>query len=204
MLDTALHNMFVLDSTAVTYLEKIVRPIVVYVFLIIGLRLAGKRELAQINPFDFVVLMTLSNTVQNAIIGNDNSITGGILGAATLLAINYVVVRIIYSNRKLGRLIEGKADVLMSGGKIHKDHLQRELISREELVAAAHKQGIASLHDVDRCMLEPTGTISFVQKTPTPETERHEAIIARLTAILENVTALRQGKNDAAVLKDPA
>lgn len=193
MLATTLHDMFVLDPT-VTYLEKILRPVVVYIFLIVGLRLAGKRELAQVNPFDFVVLMTLSNTVQNAIIGNDSSVTGGILGAATLLAINYAVVRTIYGNRKLGRIIAGRADVLMSNGRIHKDHLQRELISKEELLAAAHKQGISSLHAVEKCQLEPNGTISFVQKTPTPDSERHDAIIERLASILEHVTALRQGQ----------
>ncbi len=73
--------------------EKIVRPVVVYLFLIVGLRLAGRREVAQLNPFDLVVLLTISNTVQNAIIGEDNSITGGIIGAATLLVVNYGVVK---------------------------------------------------------------------------------------------------------------
>lgn len=201
MLATTLHDMFVLDPT-VTCLEKILRPVVVYIFLIVGLRLAGKRELAQINPFDFVVLMTLSNTVQNAIIGNDNTVTGGILGAATLLGINYVVVRTIYGNRKLSRLIAGRADVLMSNGKIHKDHLQRELISKEELLSAAHKQGIASLHDVEKCQLEPNGTISFVQKSPTPDAERHDAIIERLTSILEHVTAMRQIHSEGDLKKE--
>src|SRR5438046_4493361 len=93
--------------------EKILRPIVVYFFLIIGLRLAGKRELAQLNPFDLVVLLTLSNTVQNAIIGEDNSVTGGVIGATTLLAVNYVVVRFLYSHESLDRLIEGDSDVLI-------------------------------------------------------------------------------------------
>src|SRR6266446_1668004 len=97
----------------VSILEKIIRPILVYFFLIIGLRLAGKRELAQLNPFDLVVLLTLSNTLQNAIIGEDNTITGGIIGAATLLALNYVVVRFLYSHKKLDRLVEGRRDVLI-------------------------------------------------------------------------------------------
>ena len=85
-------NLFVL-SDGISVLEKIVRPILVYVFLIVGLRLAGKRELAQLNPFDLIVLLTISNTVQNAIIGDDNSLIGGVIGAATLLAVNYFVVR---------------------------------------------------------------------------------------------------------------
>ena len=87
--------------------EKIVRPIIVYIFLIVGLRLAGKRELAQLNPFDLVVLLTISNTVQNAIIGEDNSVTGGLIGAATLLVVNYGVVRFLYCHEKLDRIIAG-------------------------------------------------------------------------------------------------
>ena len=93
-MQTSLHDMFFLGLPVV---EKIARPILVYAFLVIALRLAGKRELAQLNPFDLVVLLTLSNTVQNAIIGEDNSVTGGILGAATLLVVNYLVVRFLQS-----------------------------------------------------------------------------------------------------------
>src|SRR5690348_3702047 len=97
----------------ISILEKIIRPVIVYLFLIIGLRLAGKRELAQLNPFDLVVLLTLSNTVQNAIIGNDNSITGGLIGAATLLIVNYMVVRFLFNHENLDRLVEGDPDVLI-------------------------------------------------------------------------------------------
>ena len=82
-------------------LEKVLRPIAVYLFLVVGLRLAGKRELAQLNPFDLIVLLTLSNTVQNAIIGDDNSITGGLIGAATLLLVNWVVVRFLFAHPAL-------------------------------------------------------------------------------------------------------
>src|SRR5262249_9079266 len=106
---------------ALPVLEKILRPIIVYLFLIIGLRLAGKRELAKLNPFDLVVLLTLSNTVQNAIIGDDNSVTGGVIGAATLLAINYLVVKFLYNHEKLNRLVEGDADVLIDNGEIKHD-----------------------------------------------------------------------------------
>ena len=101
-------DMFVL---ALPVAEKILRPVVVYFFLVIGLRLAGKRELAQLNPFDLVVLLTLSNTVQNAIIGDDNSVTGGVIGAATLLLVNYLVVRFLYRHQKLDRLVEGVGNV---------------------------------------------------------------------------------------------
>src|SRR5438132_6490278 len=108
----------------VSILEKIVRPILVYAFLIAGLRLAGKRELAQLNTFDLVVLLTLSNTVQNAIIGEDNSVAGGLLGAATLLVLNYCVVRFLYGHEQLERLVEGEADVLIENGVIQHDRLR--------------------------------------------------------------------------------
>src|SRR5476651_663464 len=108
-------DMFVL---VVPLAEKILRPIFVYAFLVISLRLSGKRELAQLNPFDLVVLLTLSNTVQNAIIGDDNSVTGGILGATSLLIINYLVVRFLYAHEKLDQLVEGSPDVLIENGKI--------------------------------------------------------------------------------------
>ncbi len=97
--------------------EKIVRPILVYAFLIVGLRLAGKRELAQLNPFDLVVLLTLSNTVQNAIIGDDNSVTGGLIGATTLLVVNYVLVRFVSSHESLERFVEGDSDMLIENGR---------------------------------------------------------------------------------------
>src|ERR1700686_3633499 len=108
-------DMFVLGLPV---LEKVLRPMIIYVFLVAGLRLAGKRELAQLNPFDLVVLLTLSNTVQNAIIGDDGTVTGGIIGASTLLAINYIVVRFLSRHRTLDRLIEGEGDVLIDKGKV--------------------------------------------------------------------------------------
>src|SRR3954464_14237205 len=106
MIEQTLTDMFILG---LPWIEKIVRPVIIYLFLVISLRLAGKRELAQLNPFDLVVLLTLSNTVQNAIIGDDNTITGGIIGAISLLATNYVVVRMLYRNKKLERAVEGDA-----------------------------------------------------------------------------------------------
>src|SRR6059036_3790206 len=109
-----LRALFHLD---VPVLEKMIRPVLVYLFLIVGLRMAGKRELAQLNPFDLVVLLTLSNTVQNAIIGNDNSVLGGMVGATTLLVVNYLVVRFLYRHERLERLVEGDADVLMEDGR---------------------------------------------------------------------------------------
>src|SRR5207253_4845238 len=104
-----IRDMFVLTLPIA---EKVVRPIIVYVALVILLRVFGKRELAQLNPFDLVVLLSLSNTVQNAIIGDDNSVTGGIIGAVTLLVTNYLVVRFLFKHRRLDQLIEGNPAVL--------------------------------------------------------------------------------------------
>src|SRR5271154_4065161 len=131
-------DMFVL---AIPVAEKILRPVVVYFFLVIGLRLAGKRELAQLNPFDLVVLLTLSNTVQNAIIGDDNSVTGGIIGAATLLLVNYLVVRFLYRHENIDRVIEGEACPLIENGKIMENQLEKEVLTRQELEAVASRQG---------------------------------------------------------------
>jgi uncharacterized membrane protein YcaP (DUF421 family) len=181
-------DMFVL---ALPVAEKILRPIVVYFFLVIGLRLAGKRELAQLNPFDLVVLLTLSNTVQNAIIGDDNSVTGGIIGAATLLLVNYLVVRFLFRHEKLDRLVEGEPTVLIEHGKILKDRLTEEVLSLQELEAAAHKQGFGDLREVDRATLDPSGTICFTAKQPAPEEARHRELLDRLDQLTREVGTLR-------------
>jgi uncharacterized membrane protein YcaP (DUF421 family) len=171
--------------------EKMLRPVFVYAFLVVGLRLAGKRELAQLNPFDLVVLLTLSNTVQNAIIGDDNSVTGGILGASTLLAVNWVIVRFLYAHERLDRLVEGEPDVLIENGRVLTDRLRQELITLPEIESAAHKQGFASLDEVDRAVLEPGGSISFFARKPAPEAARHAEVLGRLDALLREVAALR-------------
>jgi len=182
-------NMFALG---VPIAEKILRPIIVYIFLIVGLRLSGKRELAQLNPFDLIVLLTLSNTVQNAIIGNDNSVTGGIIGAASLLAINYLVVRFLYDHRKIDQLVEGRADVLVEDGKIHEQKLKRELITKEELAAAARKQGFDTLSDVRQCILEPGGTLTFIAKKPDTEDMRHQELLKKFDALTQELAQLRK------------
>jgi len=181
-------DMFVL---ALPVAEKILRPIVVYLFLVIGLRLAGKRELAQLNPFDLVVLLTLSNTVQNAIIGDDNSVTGGIIGAATLLLVNFLVVRFLFRHERLDRLVEGEATVLIEHGRILEDKLAQEVLSLEELEAAAHKQGFGELGEVDHATLDPSGTISFTAKKPAPEEARHQEVLKRLDRLTSDIATLR-------------
>jgi uncharacterized membrane protein YcaP (DUF421 family) len=159
--------------------------------LILGFRLAGKRELAQLNPFDLVVLLTISNTVQNAIIGDDNTVTGGLIGASTLLVVNHFVVRFLYSHQRLEEVVEGAPDVLIADGKVQRKRLKKELITMAELEAAAHKQGFESLAQIDRAVLEPGGGISFVAKQPSPDESRHQAVMAELQRIAAQVAAIR-------------
>jgi uncharacterized membrane protein YcaP (DUF421 family) len=182
------HDMFFLSLPV---MEKILRPLCVYIILVVGLRLAGKRELAQLNPFDFIVLLTLSNTVQNAIIGEDNSVTGGLIGATVLLGVNYLVVQLLFRHRRLARIIGGRRDHLVRDGKIIKDHLNRELMTRAELIAAAHKQGIECLEDVESATLEASGTVTFVPRTPSAEMKRHQELLARIDQLGQQLAALK-------------
>ena len=172
-------------------LEKMVRPVIIYGFLVVGLRLAGKRELAQLNPFDLVVLLTLSNAVQNAIIGDDNSITGGIIGATTLLVVNYLVVRFLFRHRRLDEVIEGKSTTLIENGHIRPKALAKELITRSELLTVAHRQGFGSLDQVETCILESGGTFFMKGKTPLPDETRHSELLEKLNQISKQLEALQ-------------
>lgn len=187
-----MHDIWVhLFVPSLPILEKIVRPIIIYFFLVLVFRLSGKRELVQLNPFDLVVLLTISNTVQNAIIGDDNSLAGGMIGATSLVITNYLVVRFLYGHRKLDHLVEGRPDVLVQGGKIRKNNLKRELITMAQLEAAARKQGFASLSEVDQCILEPGGTLSFIGKKPDVEEKRHRELLNRIDQLSEEIALLR-------------
>src|SRR6266702_6129621 len=174
--------------------EKILRPIIVYAFLVTSLRLSGKRELVQLNPFDLVVLLTLSNTVQNAIIGEDNTVTGGIIGATSLLIVNYLVVRFLYKHRSLDQFVEGRSDVLIEDGKVKTQHVRKELIIMAQLEAAARKQGFDSLSEVQQCLLEPGGTITFIGKKPDTDELRHQAMLKRMDELVAEIAKLRGGQ----------
>lgn len=187
-------DMFILG---IPLLEKILRPIIVYAFLVVCLRLAGKRELVQLNPFDLVVLLTLSNTVQNAIIGDDNSLLGGIIGATSLLVTNFLVVRFLYDHRKLDQAVEGRADVLIENGKVRPQHLRSELITMAQLEAAARKQGFGSLSEVEQCVLEPGGTLTFLGKKPAAEDVRHQELLGKMDRLTQEIALLRGSRPPA-------
>jgi uncharacterized membrane protein YcaP (DUF421 family) len=154
------HDLFALQ---IPLLEKVVRSVAVYLFLLIALRLAGKRELAQLNSFDMVVLLLLSNTVQNAIIGSDNTLLGGLIGATVLMVANYVVVRLGFRHPAVGRALQGTPTVLVANGKTLDHNLRRYLISKEELSAGMRRQGARNLTDVESAVLEANGTLTVEQ-----------------------------------------
>ncbi len=181
-----------LFTLPIPILEKIIRPILIYAFLVVLLRIFGKRELAQLNPFDLVVLLSLSNTVQNAIIGEDNSVAGGMIGALTLLVTNYIVVRFLFRHRRLDQMLEGKPAVLIKEGHVSKKELARELITTAELQSVIRRQGFDGIHDVESCILEPGGAFSIKAKTPPVDVVRHEELLQRLDALTAKIAAMEQ------------
>jgi len=152
------------------WLEKILRPILVYLFLVTALRVFGKRELAQLNPFDLVVLLSLSNTVQNAIIGNDNSVTGGMIGAFSLLTVNWVLSRVLFKAPRLEEIVEGTKTILIRKGVVDVAALKKETMTEQELLSVVHKQGLNYFEEVETCALEPNGT--FYVEAMKPSTEQ--------------------------------
>lgn len=169
-------------------MEKILRPIIVYLCLILFLRLFGKRELAQLNPFDLVVLLSLSNTVQNAIIGDDNSITGGVVGAFSLLAINWIVVRLLFRLPKINDALEGTETVLVRHGVVDQAAMRKETLTEVELLSVIHKQGMNDFNEVERCVLEPNGTFYIEAMKPSLD-ETHIAILTEAISVLTREVA---------------
>ena len=177
-----LHN---LVHLGVSPWEKAVRTVAVYGAILVLLHLAGKRALAQLNSFDLVVLLLLSNVVQNAIIGNDNSLLGGLLGAAILIAVNAVLVRGAFMSPRFGKAIQGGATIVYDNGQLDKKALRREEISPEELVAALRRQGF-ELGDVEQVSLEPEGTFNATPK-PRPSLDDVMRKLNAIEAALQRV-----------------
>jgi uncharacterized membrane protein YcaP (DUF421 family) len=151
-----LANVFDLD---VGVDEKVLRSLLVFIFLAIALRLGGKRELAQINVLDLAVLLLASNALQNALIGDDDSVTGGVIGAGTLFLANYIFVRVTYRNAMLRRILEGRPRVLLRNGKLDRAAMDKEAITEPELVNAALEKGFSDLSDVGLIVLETNGQL---------------------------------------------
>jgi uncharacterized membrane protein YcaP (DUF421 family) len=148
--------------------EKVVRALLVYAFLVLALRLVGKRELGQSNTLDLVVLLLVANAVQNGIIGADNSVTGAFLGAAVLFVVNELVNRTTYTFPWVERALEGEPAVLIENGKPVQKALRRSGISLSELRAISRRQGFADLGAVKTAVLETNGVVSMFQAQESP------------------------------------
>jgi uncharacterized membrane protein YcaP (DUF421 family) len=186
-------GMFGDPTHPVSVAEKVVRPVLVYLLLVFALKKAGKRMLAQLNPFDFVVLLTLSNTVQNAIIGNDTSLLGGAIGAAALLGANAVLVRFYYRGPEMTQIASGERDIrLIADGRLQEDAMRRLHINAGELIAKAHERGFDSLDEVESAVLYPNGTIYFRGQDAASDAARHRELLGRLDALGAQLAALRR------------
>lgn len=176
-----------LFTITVPIAEKVVRTVAVYLGILLLLRLAGKRDLAQLNTFDLVVLLLLSNVVQNAIIGADNSLLGGLLGAATLIVVNSVIARTAQRSDTAVRLIEGTATTLVRDGELDREALARLGLRKADVVLALRHQGMVSLDDVREAELAPGGSIILtLEPEANPATV---ADIARIEAKLDRLLA---------------
>jgi uncharacterized membrane protein YcaP (DUF421 family) len=189
LLHTLSHDMFAMP---LPWLEKVLRPIIVYLCLIVFLRVFGKRELAQLNPFDLVVLLSLSNTVQNAMIGDDNSVSGGVIGAFSLLAINWALMWVLYRTPKLNAALEGQPTTLITGGVIDYAALKSQSLTEIELTSALNKNGVSSADEVETCVLEPNGTFYVKGKTPSMEQVERGELMAMLEGLTDEVRSLRR------------
>ena len=173
--------------TWVDFADKTIRTVAVYGTLLILLRLGGKRQMAQLSTFDFVVILLLSNVVQNAIIGPENTLIGGLVGAAILVAVNFIVVFFAFLNPSIERDLRGRETTLVENGQPKEDELRRELISRSELESALRRQGYRGLATVDEVVLEPEGTLAVTEK-PHPTIEQ---VLASLERIEQRLGTLR-------------
>ena len=145
----------------------IVRTLLVYLAVFLGLRLAGKRELGQMTVFDLVVILLISNAVQNAMVGADASVQGGILASVVLLGANRLVAFLRLHRGVWGRLIEGTPTVLIENGQLIEPHLKKERVEKAELEMVMREHGVASLDDVQMAILETDGSISIVPRAAT-------------------------------------
>lgn len=182
-------HMFTLDDTA-TWAEKIIRPMIVYASLVVLLRIFGRRELAQLNPFDLVVILSLSNTVQNAIIGQDNSLVGGIVGALALLLINYVFSWIKFSSHSVEKLAEGQPVKLIENGRVHHRAVRREMITETDLESVAHEAGFDCVKDVDKMVLDPNGKFLVEGKDEIKDSEFKSEVLQKIDSLTKQIAEL--------------
>lgn len=183
-------NMLSLDPDQVTWAEKIIRPLIVYGGLIILLRVFGKRELAQLNPLDLIVILLLSNTVQNAIIGNDTSLVGGLAGAVVLLGVNSFFAHLKFRSERVETLIEGKPLKVVEHGKLDQKQLTRELLTESDLDIIAHENGLEDRHDIERLVIDTNGTFLVDGKDEIKDAKFKRDVLRKIDALSQQLNDL--------------
>ncbi len=164
------HDLWKLGTSAA---EIVLRCLIVYAFILVGLRLTGKREVGQMTPFDLVLILLIANAVQNAMVGADSSLVGGLIAAGVLLLLNFAVARLVPRSRALASLVKGHATLLVNRGIVLQAHLAHECITNDELMAALREHGVAHLDDVRLAVLEVDGSISVLKNEDvTPRGEK--------------------------------
>jgi uncharacterized membrane protein YcaP (DUF421 family) len=153
----------------------VLRTLIVYLFILAGFRLAGKREVGQLAPFDFALILLIANAVQNAMVGPDTSLVGGLVAAGVLLSVNFVLGRLASRSRRLERLLRGRARILVYRGKVDEEALRDEGLSHEDVLQAMREHGCPAITECRLVALEVDGTISVIgrpQGRPTPRSHR--------------------------------
>ncbi|HTC93185.1 MAG TPA: YetF domain-containing protein [Terriglobales bacterium] len=149
-------------------LEVVLRTGVIYLFVLVGVRLSGKREVGQMTPFDLTLLLLLSNAVQNAMVGPDNSLVGGVVAAATLLTLNYFVAELSGANRRFRKFVQGSPTLLVHNGEVISAHMAREHVTTDELQRSLREHGISCIPEVALAVLEVDGSISILKYDDVP------------------------------------
>jgi Predicted membrane protein len=167
--------------------EKVVRALLIYVFLVLALRLAGKRELAQLSTVDFVVLLAVANAVQNGLIGNEVSVTGAVIGASVLFFVNGLVAVLLFRAVRFRRLVEGTPTVLVVDGVVDHRALRRERLSLDDLLDQVQEAGADGFADVRRASLEPSGRILVLLRRSTEPQRQYADLCRRLDELTELV-----------------
>ena len=150
---------------AIPWWELILRGVIVYAFLLLLLRISGKRQVGQLAPFDLVLLLVLSNAVQNSMNGGDNSLVGGLVSATTLVALNYAIGYATFKSKRIEALVEGRPQIVIHNGKVFEDVMARAQLTHHELQAALRQAGYACVEEIGTAVLENNGTISVVPRS---------------------------------------
>ena len=185
------HLIAIGEQGEVSIFEKILRPLIVYAGLVFLFRFFGKRELAQLNPIDLVVLLLVSNTVQNAIIGNETSLTGGIIGVIALLGINNLVARIKFKSAAFETFVEGAPRTLIENGKINQKVIEREMLTKEDLDVIAHDEGFENADEIEKCVLDPNGSFLVEGKSTTKDEKFKKDVLQKLEELTKQISALQ-------------